>query len=106
MRWAQEVPTRYHIGTTDRVSSPVLPSETPGRLQQTLSDRLWTRPQASVWKPDRGRKRADDKRSEGQRVRKSAPEEATPKEGPKSWEIRRKRKKRLRVGEPDGSKMS
>lgn len=38
MRWAQEILTRYHIGTVDRVPSPVLPSETPDRLQQTLSD--------------------------------------------------------------------
>lgn len=60
--------------------------------------------QASVWKPDKGRRRrADDKRSEGQRVRKAVPEEVTPKEGPESWEIERKRRKRLRVGEPDRS---
>lgn len=82
----------------------MLPSETPGRLQHCLID-FGQDQQASVWKPDKGR-RADDKRSKGQRVRKSAPEEATPKEGPKSWEIRRKKKKRLKVGEPDGSKMS
>lgn len=75
----------YHIGTIDRVPSPVLPSETPGRLQHCLID-FGQDQQASVWKPDKGRRREDDKR-----VRKSAPEEATPKEGPKSWEIRRKR---------------
>lgn len=44
--------------------------------------------QVLVWKPDRGRRRrADDKRSEGQRVRKAVLEEATPKEGPKIWEM-------------------
>lgn len=33
--WSHEMGTRYHISTIDRVPSPVLPSETPDRLQQT-----------------------------------------------------------------------